>query len=339
MFRTQFMVRCWYLLAGLAAATPALAADKTLDRSFKVAAGGRLNVAAEVADIEVTGGSANEVVVRIVMTGSQSTLDGLDLSAEQTGNDVAVTAMSKERRSGRERLEGRITVRVPAQYDVDLKTSGGNLTVARLQGSTLGKTSGGNIRVTELRGPVKMSTSGGDIAASAIQGDIDVQTSGGDITAANVEGDVAARTSGGNVEVDNVVGATRAQTSGGNVVARGARGDTRLQTSGGNISADVTGKIDAKSSAGDIRVQLNGPNQGISATTSGGSIELQLPRDIKATVDASSNGGTVRSDLATAATQKSPQRLSGTINGGGEPVYARTSGGSVRLVERGSSQK
>jgi DUF4097 and DUF4098 domain-containing protein YvlB len=339
MVTDRFLVRCSLLTALVTAATPALAAEKTLDRTFKVAAGGRLDVTAEVADIEVNSGSNTEVVVRIVMTGAQDALDAITLNAEQKDNNVAVTALTKERRSERGRLEGRITVQVPPQYDVELKTSGGDLTVARLQGTTSGKTSGGDIRLTELRGPVKMSTSGGDITVSATQGKVEVQTSGGDITAKNIEGDLDARTSGGNIEVENVAGTTRAATSGGNVAARGARGDTRLQTSGGNIAADVTGKIDAKSSAGDIRVQLNGPNQGISATTSGGNIELQLPRDIKATVDASTSGGTVRSDLATDATQKTPQKLTGSINGGGETVYARTSGGSVRLVERGTSQK
>jgi hypothetical protein len=31
-------------------------------------------------------------------------------------------------------------------------------------------------------------------------------------------------------------------------------------------------------------------------------------------------------------------RLTGTINGGGDPIYARTSGGSIKVVAAGSTQ-
>ena len=330
MFKPRALVAPLCLFA-LLAAVPGFAAEKKLDRTFKVTPGGRLDVVAAAADITVNGGS-NDVVVRIVMSGAQGELDKLELSAEQSGNDVKVSVLNNER--SLRNIDGRITVQVPAQYNVELNTSGGDLAIERLQGEVRGKTSGGDVRVSALRGPVKVNTSGGSIAATDIQGSLEAQTSGGDIKASNVEGDVQARTSGGNVEVDTVGGAVSAQTSGGNVVARGARGTTQLRTSGGNITAEVAGKLEAKSAAGDIRVQLDGPNQGISASTSAGSIELQLPRGTKAAVDATASGGTVRSDLPTEASQQSSQRLVGKLNGGGETIYARTSGGNVRLVER-----
>ncbi len=302
MLTARSMLRSACLLTVIAAASPqAHAADKTLDRTFKVAAGGRLAVTAAAADITVTAGSSDMVVVKMVFTGSQNALDRLTLSAEQTGNDVAVDATSTGKDSffsGSNRLDGRITVQVPAQYGVEMKTSGGDLSVQGLQGTTRGRTSGGNVRLSQLRGPAKVITSGGDISASAIQGKLEIQTSGGNITAADVQGELEARTSGGNIELRDIVGQTRAQTSGG-----------------------------------DIRVQLKGSNQGISASTSGGNIELRLPRDTKATIDASTSGGSVKSDLAVDAKQKDSQRLNATLNGGGETIYARTSGGDVRLIE------
>jgi DUF4097 and DUF4098 domain-containing protein YvlB len=296
-------------------ATPVQAAERTLDRTFKVAAGGRLDVAADAADIQVSGGSSSGVVVKVVLSGAQDVLDDVELSAEQQGNDVTVIAKRKSR--GRGRLNGSITVQVPTRYDIELKTSGGDLKVERVNGKTRGK------------------TSGGDVIANQLQGNVEMQTSGGDITVNGVEGDLTASTSGGSVAIDNVVGATRASSSGGDVAARRTRGATRLQSSGGDIIAEVTdGKVEATTSGGDIRVSLSGSNQGISATTSGGGVALQLPRDVKATLDASTSGGSVQSDLAVAASQKSRQRLYGTINGGGETIYARSSGGDVRVSER-----
>ena len=302
------------LMCGATAAPQVYAAEKTLDRSFKVAPGGRLDVMADAADIQVTGGS-DAVVVKVVLTAAQEILDDVELSAQQQGNDVNVIAKRKSRSRGR--LEGRITVQVPSRYDIELKTSGGDLSVERITGTTRGK------------------TSGGDVSAKQLKGNVDIQTSGGDITADTVEGELTVSTSGGDVNLDNVIGPTRATSSGGTVAARHAKGATRLQSSGGDIIAEVTsGKVDATTSGGDIRVWLSGANQGISATTSGGSIELQLPRDVKASLDAGTSGGSVRSELATEASQKSRQRLVGTINGGGEPIYARSSGGDVRVSER-----
>jgi DUF4097 and DUF4098 domain-containing protein YvlB len=296
-------------------ATPAQAAERTLDRTFKVEAGGRLDVAADAASIQVTGGSNNGVVVKVVLSGAQEVLDDVELSAAQQGNDVSVIAKRKTRNRGR--LTGSITVQVPARYDIELKSSGGDLKVERVTGKTRGK------------------TSGGDWIANQLQGNVEIQTSGGDITVNGVQGDLTAGTSGGSIVIDNVVGATRASSSGGDVAARRTRGATRLQSSGGDIVAEVTdGKVEAVTSGGDIRVSLSGSNQGISATTSGGGVALQLPSDVKATVDASISGGSVQSDLAVAASQKSRQRLVGTINGGGETIYARTSGGDVRISKR-----
>lgn len=293
----------------------AQAADKTLDRSFKVESGGRLDVTADAADIVVSGGSNGTVVVKVALSGDQDILDDVELSAEQTGNDVNVKAKRKSR--GRGRLEGRITVQVPARYDVELRTAGGDLSIERINGKTRGK------------------TAGGDVLASQLQGNVEVQTSGGDVKVEGVQGDLTASTSGGDIVIDNVTGATRASSSGGDVAARRTNGATRLQSSGGDILAEVTnGKLDATTSGGDIRVQLTGSNQGISATTSGGLVELRLPRDVKATLDASTSGGSVKSDLEIAASQKSRQRLYGTINGGGETIYARSSGGDVRIAPR-----
>jgi hypothetical protein len=296
-------------------APAAQAAEKALDRTFKVEPGGQLDVAADSADIQVIGGSSNGVVVKAVLSGSQEVLDDLELTATQNGNDVTVIAKRKNRSRGR--LDGTITVQIPARYDIELKTSGGNLKVERVNGKTRG------------------NTSGGDVIANQLQGNVELQTSGGDITINGVEGDLTARTSGGSIVIENVVGSTRAASSGGNVAARGARGDTRLQSSGGDIVAEVTnGKVEAITSGGDIRVSLSGSNQGISATTSGGGVALQLPRDVKATVDASTSSGSVQSDLTVDASKKSRQRLYGTINGGGETIYARSSGGDVRISER-----
>lgn len=307
----------------------AQAAEKRLDRTFAVTPGGHLTVDADGSDIAVSGTDSAEVVVQIVMTGSQRAVDAMITSAEQTADGVAVTA---RRRSGSwfdwlwsgGRMTSRVTVKVPRRYNLDLKTSGGNLAVAQLQGDALGRTSGGDVRVGNVQGPVRMQTSGGDIVVEGINGNTEIHTSGGDITARTVTGSLDAKTSGGSIRLQQIRGATRARTSSGDVMATNVRGDVDLQSSGGNINAEaIDGRIRAGTSGGNVEAELLGANRGISATSSGGNIVLHVPKDVGALLNASTSGGSITSDLPVSTTEAGERKLSGTINGGGEPIHAR----------------
>ena len=79
------------------------------------------------------------------------------------------------------------------------------------------------------------------------------------------------------------------------------------------------------------RVSLVGANRGITATTSGGDVELVLPPGTKGNVEASTGGGDIRTDIPVSTTVLKETHLEGTLNGGGLPIEARTSGGSIRL--------
>ena len=314
------------------------AADKRLDRSFDVSPGGNLTVDAEGADVKVTGSDAGKVVVEIVVSGSQSYVDNMALSAEQTSEGVAVSA---KRSTGWKgwfsfgNTRGTITVSVPKSYNVDLKTSGGDLKVAQLQGNAFGRTSGGDIDIQNVHGPVRMQTSGGDITVANIEGKTEVQTSGGDVQVNTVAGDLDIGTSGGGIQVQQVTGALRARTSSGDVRATNVRGDVDLRSSGGDIDATgIDGRIRASTSGGDIDAELLGANRGVHATTAGGSIVLRMDSDVSGVLSASTSGGSIRTDLPVTTSEISERKLNGVIKGGGEEIFARTSGGNIRLQVR-----
>jgi hypothetical protein len=161
---------------------------------------------------------------------------------------------------------------------------------------------------------VSVHTSGGSIDLKDTSGSVKLNTSGGDVTAKNLNGTVWLRTSGGRITADNVRGDVDANTSGGDVHLRG-----------------IDGRIKGHSSGGSVRVSLVGANRGVSATTSGGDVELILPRGTTGNVSASTSGGDVTTDLPVTTTIVKEGRLEGTLNGGGQPIEARTSGGSIRL--------
>ncbi|HKS55963.1 MAG TPA: DUF4097 family beta strand repeat-containing protein [Steroidobacteraceae bacterium] len=320
----------------LASSFAAQAAEKRLDRTFSVSPGGRLTIDSDGSDLRVEGTSGNQVEVHILVKGSDRVLERMELTAEQSGNDVSVMAKRNTGKwtdfFGSWSQEGRVEVKVPHNYNIDIRTAGGDIVVGQLQGDARGKTSGGDIKVTELRGPVEMQTSGGDIRAEQIEGNTRLGTSGGDVDVARLTGDLDAKTSGGYIHLSDISGKVVARTSSGNVIASGIRGDSDLKTSGGDIRATIDGKIAAHTSGGNVTAELIGANRGISVSSSGGDLVVRVPKDTAGALDASTSGGSVRTDIPVTTTEMGEHKLTGTFNGGGNAIYARTSGGSIKVV-------
>jgi len=162
------------------------------------------------------------------------------------------------------------------------------------------RTGGGEIELRDTEGSSKLYTSGGDIRARNLKGPVTLKTSGGQINAENVQGDVDANTSGGDVHL-----------------------------------LKIDGRIKGNTSGGSVRVALEGANRGIHATTSGGDVEVILPPGTTGNVAAFTSGGNIESDVPVTTSTVKETRLEGTLNGGGQPIEARTSGGNIRLRQRG----
>jgi hypothetical protein len=179
--------------------------------------------------------------------------------------------------------------------------------------------SDGNIEVTvPRRYGIRVHTGGGEIELAGTTGSAKLNTSGGDIVAKNVDGTVELRTSGGSIHADTI------------------RGDVDADTSGGDVRLlNIDGKIRGNTSGGNVRCSLVGLNRGISATTSGGDIELTLPRATTGNLEASTSGGSITTDIPVTSTIHKEDRVDGTINGGGEQIKAHTSGGSISVRPAG----
>jgi DUF4097 and DUF4098 domain-containing protein YvlB len=165
---------------------------------------------------------------------------------------------------------------------------------------------------------------------------VNVRTGGGTVELRDTTGAARLRTSGGDIVAKNVNGNVELRTSGGGILADTIRGDVDADTSGGDVRLlHVDGKIRGHTSGGSVRCSLVGANRGISATTSGGDIELTLPRAATGDLDATTSGGDVTSDIPVSVTAVKDGQLRGPLNGGGEPIEARTSGGSIRVRASG----
>lgn len=157
-----------------------------------------------------------------------------------------------------------------------------------------------------------------------------LRTSGGHIELGELQGTVAARTSGGHISIDGFEGDLEARTSGGHINTRNANGTIHLRTSGGHIElARVSGTIEASTSGGSIEADITSITESVELRTSGGHVTVSVPGGVG--YDLELRGSRVRSDLTNFSGQLERDEVEGTVNGGGARLFARTSGGTVRL--------
>jgi Toastrack DUF4097 len=297
MFRTQFVILLLVLAVGCRGG---FAGDRKFDQSFSVSSGGKLVVNTDAGSVAIEGTSGSEVIVHADMHGRDRDIRDFEINASKTDEGVEVRGRSSRSvssfwRSGD--LDIRYTIKVPREYSLSLNTSGGDISVKAVKGRIEGNTSGGDLKLSDLEGTVNIGTSGGEIQARNISGDLQAETSGGDIRISGVRGSVDVSTSGGNIAL-----------------------------------GEIDGKVKAETSGGDVTVHVQNSHQGIMAETSGGDINITVPPNIAATIDASTSGGSVTTDLPITISGKIDEsRIRGTVNGGGNTIYAHTSGGDVRI--------
>jgi len=154
---------------------------------------------------------------------------------------------------------------------------------------------------------VRAESSGGSVSVRGVSGSVETDSSGGSITVTDTTGSVRARSSGGGITISSAGGSLDLDTSGGGVVATGLRGDARASSSGGGV-----------------RLIFDTPPQSVTANSSGGNVEVFLPRVAGGyRVDATSSGGDQVIEVPTdpASTRR---------------IMVRSSGGDARVLTAGS---
>ena len=320
------------LLAASASSVWALA-EQTSNQEFDAANGGRLIVDVDFGTIDVSAGPDGKVTVEAVRkidcgdeAREKEYLAEAPLLVAKEGDSVVVRVRRQNRErfgrwSGNISMDARYTVRVPKNFNADLRTSGGSVTAMGLTGEVKADTSGGKMKFGQLRGPLDARTSGGSIALEGCDGAIKIATSGGAIDCKNGGGSLDAR------------------TSGGSIIVRGFNGDTEVKTSGGKLTLEnINGAISGKTSAGSIDAALLDPVPGdVMLQTSAGSIDVSLSVKAAVTIDAKSSLGNIRTEIPMLATKSGDDRLEGTLNGGGKSLNLKASVGSITIRPNSSA--
>ncbi|ACZ29252.1 hypothetical protein Xcel_0213 [Xylanimonas cellulosilytica DSM 15894] len=231
----------------------------------ELVADGAVNVAAAEGDIEV------DAV-------AHSGIRAPRYSVQEQGDRLVVTHRCGPWSWGTWRCSGGLDVTLPADTEVVVRTSNGDVVASGLAGDA-------NLR-----------TSNGRIEALRIDGRLTARTSNGSIAVRDAGGDVEARTSNGSVEVARVGGSLEAETSNGRVDVRDVAGDARATASNGRIDVEqVGGNVFARTSNGPVTVRGSGDPVRLTIDTSNGSQTIEGATDPAATrtVEIRSSNGDV----------------------------------------------
>jgi DUF4097 and DUF4098 domain-containing protein YvlB len=150
------------------------------------------------------------------------------------------------------------------------------------------------------------------------QSNLDLHSSDGHIALEQVQGTLRLDSSDGRIEGRNLDGSLRARTSDGAIRIQGRFDNLELHTGDGHVDAEI---------APHSRLAASW-----SVSTSDGSVNLRLPADLAADLDARTGDGHIRLDFpVTVSGSFGQNKLRGKINGGGPLMEIRTGDGNITL--------
>jgi DUF4097 and DUF4098 domain-containing protein YvlB len=337
--------------------------EGNLEKTFTVAAGGKLVIQADRGSIDVATDANAQVHVQVfrkVKGGSKAKAEELladhEVTMNQDGNTVSVVAKTKSKlswgwRTGQPNLEVRYVVSIPRRFDVELKTAGGDIHVGDLEGKAIAATTSGSVRFGAVSGTVDARDAGGDIAINHAGSSVTAHTTSGSISLHDAKGNVDASNAGGNIRLDQAGADVVASTTSGSIILGGVVGGVQAKNSGGDVSIDSAGgDVVVRTTSGSIRI---GEAKGKSTElhNSGGNIELgaaegavtvqttsgsiNVPR-VKGKLDARNSGGDINVGQADADALLETTSGSIKLKAAKGAVVARNSGGDVILGDVGT---
>jgi hypothetical protein len=125
------------------------------------------------------------------------------------------------------------------------------------------------------------------------------------------------------------------ETSNGAIAIASLRSRVRASTSNGSLRlTDASGDVDVSTSNGSIAIQLSGSTwegAGLRATTSNGSLQMEVPATYNARLRAGTNNGSISTDFPLAVQGRRRSDVDAVLGQGGPTLDLRTSNGSIRV--------
>jgi hypothetical protein len=295
--RTRLALTC---LALLAVGLTSQARAEEYVKSYSVTGRATVRVKVDDGSVRVITSDTPQVEFRVTYEGFR--LDkNLYIDSSQDGDTVELTArITWGITMGVNNKRVSTEVRMPRNADLQLETGDGGVEASSLNGAISVRSGDGRLKVSQLSGTIDLHTGDGDISADTLKGELRLRTGDGRIEAANLDGKCEVASGDGSIRLAGRFDALDIKSGDGNVVARVAAGSSMSST--WNIRS------------GD------------------GPVDLTLPGDFKATVDASTNDGRITLGFPVMVEgQSDPSRVRGTMNGGGPTLLIHTGDGPIHL--------
>jgi DUF4097 and DUF4098 domain-containing protein YvlB len=175
---------------------------------------------------------------------------------------------------------------------------------------------------TEVRMPknadLQIDTSDGHVELADLNGNIKVHTSDGAITASKLSGRIELHSGDGKISATDLDGKCDISTGDGSIHAAGRFDSLDLKSSDGAVSA---------------RAELGSKLASMwSIATKDGRIDVDIPKDLQANLDASTGDGHITLGLPVSMQGDIGKKSAhGTLNGGGPTLFIHSGDGSIRL--------
>jgi DUF4097 and DUF4098 domain-containing protein YvlB len=166
--------------------------------------------------------------------------------------------------------------------------------------------------------------------------DLEVSSGDGSVEADSINGNLDVRTGDGHITVQGARGTIRLHTGDGSIEGRALDGHADITTGDGHVN--IEGRFDGlniNTGDGSVTARANRGSQVSSPWsihTGDGSVDLDLPGDLQANLDASTHDGHISLGIpVTVEGTFSSSRVNGKMNGGGQAIVVRTGDGSIHL--------
>lgn len=297
----------------------------TITKTFEINRPGTLNASSSGGGVTVKTHNRNEVIVQAfvrkngrLLSPSDSQLDDIlenyNLEFEKNGSAITAIVKRKTHFNFMNNTGIALTIIVPREMSCNVSSSGGGVTISGVAGTHNFSSSGGGVQLEDVTGTTEASSSGGGVNVKNQNGDCRLSSSGGGVTLTDGQGIVFVRSSGGGVNLNNIHGNVDASSSGGGVTVTGE-----------------AGAVKAKSSGGSVHVNIANLSSELYLSSSGGGVDATIQNGEKLGLNLDLSSDRVNIDLHNFSGKSEKNRVKGTMNNGGIPVYMRASGGNVNV--------
>jgi len=272
-------------LAVLVLASPRPARGDEWSHQYPIRGRADLHVKTDDGSVTVEVADTAEVAARVTTKGWTISPDEVTITENQAGDRVDIEVRLPRHRhwwpSGHREVA--VTLRVPRELDLDVRTGDGSVTLPAVSGNLQISTGDGSITAEGAHGALRLRTGDGSIRATGIDGRLEADTGDGRMDVRGRFEALDLHTGDGGIEAEveegsRVSGAWSLRSGDGGITLRlpeslGAEIDAH--TGDGSIVLDLPVTVAGELSRTNVKGRLGAGGPPIKVTTGDGSIRLR----------------------------------------------------------------